>query len=143
MAKKWLKNYHGNVNPVYECDKCDAYFRRVDNPRNLNEVNAPVRSCHVCGHEVVNYFASWAEFLRWKELRMLQKQGFIKKLQRQTRFPIKINLVKIFTVVPDFDYYTNQGQYVVEDKKSGVLTDTFKLKKKCFEAYYGVKLKIS
>lgn len=143
--KKWLKNYHGNVTPIYECDKCDAYFKRVDNPSTSRpeEVCDPVRSCTACGHEVINYFASWNEFVRWRELLLLQKQGYIKKLQRQTRFPIKINLVKVFTMVSDFDYYTNQDQYVVEDKKSGVLTDVFKLKKKCFEAYYGVELKIS
>ena len=54
---------------------------------------------------------------------------------------MKINGIKIFDYVADFDYYS-RGKHIVEDFK-GVKTATFRLKKKGFEAYYGKEITIT
>lgn len=146
MGRKWLKNYHGSVTPVYDCDHCDLHMRKVDKPDNLlgiDEINTKPIRCKGCGAEGFTYHGSWKEFLRYRELQRLEKNGFIKKLKRQVRMPIKINGILVFTYVADFDYYTDRGEHVIEDAKSGVETEMWKLKRKAVAAYYGVLVKIS
>lgn len=83
-------------------------------------------------------FASKAEAKRDAELQLLQRAGRIEYLQRQPRFPLKVNGVKVCTYVGDWSYIeraypTPNGRVVehriqvVEDRK-GVLTPAFKLK---------------
>jgi len=85
-------------------------------------------------------YASKAEATRAQELDLLAKVGFIKDLERQVKFPIIINGVKVFVYICDFMYTDNKtGLKVIEDVK-GVRTAMFNLKKKCVEAQYGVQI---
>ncbi|MFK7944197.1 MAG: hypothetical protein AB8B85_14970, partial [Paracoccaceae bacterium] len=68
-------------------------------------------------------------------------------LRRQPRFLIEINGHKICEYVADFEYIPISpdggiGARIVEDVKSeGTQRDSvYRLKKKMFEAYYGLKL---
>lgn len=83
-------------------------------------------------------YDSKAEANRAMELDLLVKAGKITDLARQTKFPIIINSIKVFTYIADFTYYEG-GKQIVEDVK-GVRTAMFNLKKKCVEAQYGVTI---
>jgi len=87
-------------------------------------------------------FHSIGESKRCTALKMLERAGEIKELRLQPRFPIFINDILVFTYVADFEYYENGG-LVVEDFKSEITRkeSTYIIKKKCFEAYYKMKLK--
>lgn len=88
-------------------------------------------------------FASAKEASRYGELKLLEKAGEIRGLQLQPRFPMQVNGQHITTYVADFQYQERQGQLdTVEDVK-GVQTEAFKIKRKLFEALYGVKLLIT
>ena len=62
-------------------------------------------------------FDSKLESKRWCELILLQRAGEISELDRQTKFILEINNVRIGTYVADFTYMEN-GARVVEDTKS-------------------------
>jgi len=126
---RWKKNKYNNKR-VYDCDHCDMYH-----------VESKPEKC-VCGRSDYTVFDSWKEFTRWAELKLQERAGMIKSLKRQVRMPIYINGLKVFSYVADFDYYTHDDQHIVEDSK-GMETDTFRLKKKCVEAYYGLHIKIT
>lgn len=81
-------------------------------------------------------YDSRAEAHRAQELDLWLKTGEITDLARQTKFPVIINGVRVFTYIADFTYY-HKGKQVVEDVK-GVRTAMFNLKKKCVEAQYGI-----
>lgn len=81
-------------------------------------------------------YDSKAEAHRAMELDLWLKTGEITDLARQTKFPVIINGVKVFTYIADFTYYL-KGKQVVEDVK-GMRTPMFNLKKKCVEAQYGI-----
>lgn len=76
-------------------------------------------------------FDSKKESLRWLELKLLEKDGVIKNLERQKRFEIvpktKTERARYYTA--DFVYKEN-GKIVIEDVKSKatVLDKVFKLK---------------
>jgi len=120
----------GNV-PIHECDQCGAHY----------EENKPSK-CNQCDGKVFVRHASTREFYRWRELQLMQKGGFIKKLKRQVRYPVEINSKKVCSYVADFVYYTAKGKFVIEDSK-GRQTPLFKLKQKMVEAYYGVPVTIT
>lgn len=85
-------------------------------------------------------YDSKAEARRAMELDMLEKGGWIHSIERQPKFPIEINGIKVFTYIADFRYQTMTDE-VVEDVK-GMKTPMFNLKKKCVEAYYGIEIKL-
>lgn len=80
-------------------------------------------------------FASKAEAARDAELQLLQKAGHVVGLERQPRFNLYVNDVKVCTYVGDWRYrerakWKHQPDTfvdVVEDRK-GVLTPAFKIK---------------
>lgn len=89
-------------------------------------------------------FDSAKEAKRWGELQLLVKAGEIRDLQRQVRFPLIVNGVKVASLVADFAYYfqTPLGEhdaYVVEDTKSDFTRKLpmWRLKSKMFAAQYG------
>lgn len=86
-------------------------------------------------------FDSKFEFRRWNELKLLERLGEIKELQRQIVFILTANGVDICKYVADF-VYLKDGIKVVEDAK-GVRTPEFNLKAKLFEAQYGFKIKLT
>lgn len=84
-------------------------------------------------------FQSKKEANRYRQLKQLVEYGEISELERQIRFPILINGVKMFTYVADFRYLDKRVGSVVEDVK-GVVTDIYLLKKKIVEAVYAIKI---
>lgn len=85
-------------------------------------------------------FDSIAESQRYKELKLLERAGKIKKLKLQPRFLLQDSFRKNgktyrkIEYVADFQYIEN-GKTIVEDVK-GIQTDVFKLKHKIFEKVY-------
>lgn len=85
-------------------------------------------------------FDSKAEAKRYGELRLLEKAGRIRNLERQVRYDLEINGVKLGFYKADFRYW-DQGssQQIVEDVK-GVRTPVFALKAKLMKALHRVEI---
>ena len=86
-------------------------------------------------------FDSKKEAKKWQELKMLERSGKIKNLERQKRFTLQDRFVnnEKKTIRPiywfaDF-YYEKNGIKIVEDTK-GVKTEAYKIKKKLFQYKY-------
>ena len=85
-------------------------------------------------------FDSKAEARRYKELRLLEKNGDIADLELQPKFLVEVKGKKICTYLADFQYFDRaKGAHVVEDVK-GVKTPVYRLKKKLVEAIYGIEI---
>lgn len=106
-------------------------------------------------------FDSKAEFIRWCELRLMEKAGMISNLARQLKYELLpdqyesyerhsktgkrlkdgIRLVERgVTYIADFVYVDKNGQTVVEDCK-GYKTEAYRLKKKLMLYMNGIKIK--
>ena len=90
-------------------------------------------------------FDSKREYNRWCELRLLERSGIIRNLQRQVKFRL-IDSQKTperterpCDYIADFVYYEN-GKLVVEDCK-GMRTDLYILKRKLMLRDYGIAIK--
>lgn len=91
-------------------------------------------------------FASKAEAARYAELKLLEKAGEVKELELQPKFPLCAHPrihgagVKVCDYVADFRYrHGPRGVLVIEDVK-GMKTPVYRLKKKWFEAQYGIEI---
>jgi dsDNA-binding SOS-regulon protein len=87
-------------------------------------------------------FASKAEARRYSELKLLEKAGEVKELELQPKFPLyaptRSKQEQVTTYVADFRYRRGpKGILVIEDVK-GMKTPVYRLKKKWFEAQYGL-----
>ena len=81
------------------------------------------------------FFHSKAEFARWRELKLLEKQGNIKRLRRQVKYPLHSRGgTKIGSLVIDFDYFEGRV-HVLEDKK-GFMTALAKWKLRHLQGEY-------
>ena len=80
-------------------------------------------------------FDSKAEFIRWCELRILERAGKISDLKRQVKYELipKQKGERACTYLADFVYKDSDGNTVVEDTK-GVKTDAYRIKKKLLPA---------
>jgi len=89
-------------------------------------------------------FDSAKEAKRWGELQFMVKAGEIRNLERQVRFPIIVNGVKVCTYVADFTYDELSG-HVVEDVKSAFTQKDalFRLKAKLLKAVLGIDIRIT
>lgn len=103
-------------------------------------------------------FASKAEARRYSELLLLGMAGEIRNLELQPRFPLLVDGTPVAFYVGDFRYdeFVSGGwlglpsdpkryrlgnwRDVVEDCK-GVLTPVYRLKKRIFEAQYGIQIR--
>ncbi len=120
------------------CVTCDA---PVDAPKAI-AAKCPI--CGAAGPAATNiiHFDSKRERARWHELRLLQRAGKIKDLQRQVSFPIKINGKKVGVYRCDFHYQEIPGEfYTIEDVK-GMDTPLSKFKRKCVAAQTGTDVRI-
>lgn len=72
-------------------------------------------------------FASKAEAKRWGELKLLERDGEIRRLERQPKFDLMVLGEKIGRYIGDFAYLDKRLCRVVEDVK-GYATDEFRLK---------------
>lgn len=88
-------------------------------------------------------FHSKREAKRWGVLRLLEKGGAIRMLERQVKFPLDVNGHRITTYTADFVYHeqTKDGHWrrVVEDVK-GYANDRWPMKKKLMFAIHGVEV---
>jgi hypothetical protein len=87
-------------------------------------------------------FDSKLEGIRYRELKLLEKQGLIKDLVLQPSYTLIPSFKKNSKTYrkasykADFSYYDNElGKTIIEDTK-GFKTDVYKLKKKLFEYNY-------
>lgn len=117
------------------------------------------------GNENVEYegmiFDSKRELKRWKELVLLQKAGKIRDLERQVKFEliptqwatekqygargkeIKPRVYaeeKSVNYFADFAYYTDSGEYVVEDAK-GYRNQAYIIKRKLMLYLHGIRIR--
>lgn len=85
-------------------------------------------------------FDSRAEAARYQELTLLLQFGTISQLRLQTKWPLIVNGITISSYISDFDYLEGEvSELKVEDVK-GVRTPLYRLKRKHFEAQYGIKI---
>lgn len=87
-------------------------------------------------------FDSKAEFIRWCELRLLQRASKISDLQRQVKYELipKQKGERACTYLADFVYKDSDGNTVVEDTK-GVRTDAYRIKRKLMLWVHGIRIK--
>ena len=86
-------------------------------------------------------FDSVKEFHRWGVLRLLERAGKIRNLQRQVKFELipKQDGERACNYIADFTYMES-GKLVVEDVK-GVRTEAYKIKKKLMLWVHGIRIK--
>ena len=80
-------------------------------------------------------FASKREAIRYSELKLLVKAGYIRDLELQPKFPLVVNGIKVCIYIADFIYRGKDGSVCIEDAK-GVRTPVYKLKNRLFHACY-------
>ena len=83
---------------------------------------------------------------RWGQLKAMERAGVVTQLERQIKYELSINDVKICDYVADFRYLLEEenglSKLVIEDAK-GILTPEFKLKKKMMKAIHGIDIHLS
>jgi hypothetical protein len=91
-------------------------------------------------------FDSRWEAERWGQLKSMERAGVVDQLERQVRYELKVNDVKICNYIADFTYLLIEedgtSRFIVEDAK-GVLTPEFKLKKKLMLAIHNIDILLS
>ena len=89
-------------------------------------------------------FDSIAESKRYLILKQMENTGDITHLRLQPKFDYMAenSKKKLFTYKADFDYCTDDGQYIIEDVKSKATAKlpVFRLKKKLIEDRFNVKI---
>ncbi len=91
-------------------------------------------------------FDSKKEAERWPMLKMLQDAKQISRLERQRKFKITVNGVKICAYIADFVYREHEiceykkWHLVIEDCK-GFRTPVYKLKKRLMKAVHGIEIR--
>lgn len=85
-------------------------------------------------------FDSIFEGQYYGKLKMLKLAGQIKDFKMQVPFPVNINGKHVFKYIADFVVTENDNTAQIHEVK-GYKTDVYKLKKKCIEAYYNIKIK--
>ena len=89
-------------------------------------------------------FDSKKEARRYNELKLLEKAGIIKNLQRQVKYELQPSFkyngktIRAINYIADFVYEKN-GELIVEDVK-GIRTDVYKLKKKLFLYIFNIEI---
>lgn len=98
------------------------------------------------------WFDSHAELKRWLDLKIDERAGNIRKLRRQTNWPLYVNGDLVTTYRDDFDYETrlsngsiNEWLPVIEDVKGSDATQTpeFLIKKRLMKAIHGIDILIT
>ena len=76
----------------------------------------------------------------------MEKAGVVTQLERQIKYELSINQVKICNYIADFRYLLEEenglSKLVVEDAK-GMLTPEFKLKQKMMKAIHNIDIYLS
>lgn len=82
------------------------------------------------------YFASKKEHRHWQTLKLRERAGEISKLERQVRFHLEHNGIRICDYVADFVYFEGQRRVVCDVK--GFVTPEFRLKSKMMKAFLSI-----
>lgn len=86
-------------------------------------------------------FDSKAEARRWGELKLFDRAGAIRDLQRQVTYELPVNGEIVCRYRADFIYWKPDGHLVVEDVKSRAsMTPLYRLKKKLMKAIWGITI---
>jgi Protein of unknown function (DUF1064) len=88
-------------------------------------------------------FDSKTEMSRYAGLKVMERAGLIKDIERQPSFPVEINGHPYCTYTADFRYVdTGSGEVVIEDvKTTGTVKDpAYALRKKAAELFYDVEI---
>lgn len=159
-----------NSKRIVGCENCNFMQLHSPSPKATNSASHEVAEtginkatgkpyathdlCPRCNLKRLRVYDSQAEFGRAQELKILQSNGDIFFLEFQVPFQLHAVTpqgvqVPLYKYVADFTYRTiptadNPAEYIVEDvkPKGGIVTDVFMMKKKHFEAEYGIDLKI-
>lgn len=83
-------------------------------------------------------FDSKREAGHWNMLKLRVAAGQITDLQRQVKFELHVNGIKVCTYVADFTYH-EAGALVIADSK-GMKTPMYRLKKKMVKTEYGLDI---
>lgn len=86
-------------------------------------------------------FDSKREAARWQELKLLERAGEIKGLERQVEYELipKQPGERAVKYIADFRYIDHDGKTVVEDTK-GVKTPVYILKRKLMLQVHGIRV---
>ncbi len=87
-------------------------------------------------------FDSKREADRWDALKLLERVGRIRKLERPKKYRLEVNGVLIATYKPDFTYEEHdkgEWRFVVEDVK-GYPNDRWPMKKRLMLACHGITI---
>ena len=91
-------------------------------------------------------FDSRWEAERWGQLKAMERAGVVTELERQIKYELVINDIKICNYIADFRYYLQEedgtSKFIVEDAK-GIQTPEFKLKKKMMKAIHNIDIHLS
>lgn len=104
----------------------------VKNKYGAKKIKDPATGC---------VFDSKREFIRWCELRMLERSGKISGLCRQVSYELipKQKGERACNYIADFIYFDAEGKLVVEDCK-GYRTDAYRIKKKLMLWVHGIRI---
>ena len=115
--------------------------------------STPPKATNSASHEVAATGLNPMKNVRC--LKILRSQHIIDSLRFQTPYVLHApgkdgKLIPLYKYVSDFDYYIQDDKspdglrFVVEDvkPKGGIVTDVFMMKKKHFEAEYGIDISI-
>jgi hypothetical protein len=84
---------------------------------------------------------SKGEGRRWEELKLMQRSGLITNLIHQPSFDLIVNGVPICKYRADAEYYTADGERVVEDFKSpATVTPLYRVKRALMAAIHGITI---
>ena len=90
-------------------------------------------------------FDSIREANRWQELRLMERAGVVRDLQRQVPFElipaqrVGGRQLKPIRYIADFSYLDERGNRVIEDAK-GVQTPVYRIKKRMLLWLYGIEV---
>lgn len=88
------------------------------------------------------WFDSKKEADRYRDLRLMERAGYIRNIELQPRYNLVVNGQNCGFYKGDFRYeVTETGKSVTEDVKSpATKTPVYRLKKKLVKALYGVEI---
>lgn len=85
-------------------------------------------------------FDSQKEAHRWGVLKLRAYAGEITELERQVRFPLRVNGQEICCYIADFTYREAQKPGLVVEDSKGIKTRDYLLKKKLMSAIHGIEI---
>lgn len=85
-------------------------------------------------------FDSKREHQRFHVLRLMERCGEIRNLERSPRFDLIVNGIKCGFYKADFAYFKNEKRVIEDVKSEPTKTPVYRLKKRIVEALYGVEI---